>query len=92
MPPRLPYRVLTTVVLMAALLLPLPARAAAGRPQPAGPALLEDLAQTFRHWLAGLWSGTFEKNGAMVDPDGRTTPANSPGERGDNGPMIDPDG
>jgi hypothetical protein len=92
MSPRLPCRVLTTVVLMAALILPLPARAAAVRPQPAGPAFLEDFAQTFRHWLARAWTGTFEKNGAMVEPDGRTTPASSPGERGDNGPIIDPDG
>jgi hypothetical protein len=89
---RLPRRVLTTVVLMAALILPLPARAAAVRPQPAGPAFLEDLAQTFRHWLVRLWTGTFEKNGPIIDPNGQTTPASSPGQRGDNGAMVDPNG
>jgi hypothetical protein len=83
---------LTTVALMAALALPLPVRAAAVRPQPAGPAFLEDLAQTFRQWLARVWTGTFEKNGPMIDPDGRTTPDNTTGERSDNGAMVDPDG
>jgi len=92
MPPRLPRRALTTVVLMAALTLPLPARAGAVRPQPPGPAFLEDLAQTFRHWLDRLWTGTLEKNGAQTDPNGQPTPASSPGERGDNGMIIDPDG
>jgi hypothetical protein len=91
MSPRLPRRVLTTVALMAALALPLPARAAAVRPQPAGPAFLADLAQTFWQWLA-LWTGTFEKNGAQTDPNGRTTPASTTGERNDNGAMVDPDG
>jgi hypothetical protein len=106
MSPRLPRRVLPTVALMAALALPLPARAAAVRPQPNGPAFLEDLAATFRHWFAHLWIGTFEKSGAQIDPDGqatpdngpiidpngRTTPASTPGVRGDNGAMVDPDG
>ena len=92
MSPRLPRRVLTTVALMAALALPLPARAAAVRPQPAGPAFLEDLARTFQHWFTRLWTGTFEKNGAQIDPDGRTTPANPTGERNDNGAQIDPNG
>jgi hypothetical protein len=92
MSPRLPRRVLTTVALMAALALPLTARAAAVRPQPAGPAFLEDLAQTFRHWFAHLWTGTFEKNGPIIDPDGRTTPANLPGGSNDNGAQTDPNG
>ena len=92
MSPRLPRRALTTIVLMAALVLPLPARAAAVRPQPAGPAFLEDLAQTFQHWLARLWSGTFEKNGPMIDPDGLTSPVSSPGGSNDNGAQTDPNG
>jgi hypothetical protein len=93
MSPRLPRRVLTTVALIAALIiLPLPVRAAAVRSQPASPAFLEDLAETFRHWFARLWTGTFEKNGAQTDPDGRTTPASSPGGRNDNGAQIDPNG
>jgi hypothetical protein len=92
MSPRLPRQVLTTVVLMAALILPLPARAATLRPQPAGPAFLADLAQTFRHWFARLWAGAVEKNGAQTDPDGQATPSNSPGGRGDNGAQIDPNG
>lgn len=92
MSPRLPRRVLTTVVLMAALILPLPARATTVRPQPVRPAFLEDLAQTFRHWFARLWTGPVEKNGAQIDPDGRTTPAISPGGSNDNGAQIDPNG
>ena len=92
MSPHLPRLALTTVVLMAALILPLPARAAAVRPQPAGPAFLEDLAQTFQQWLVRLWTGTLEKNGPMIDPNGRTPPPSPPGERGDNGGMVDPDG
>lgn len=92
MSPRLPRRGLTLVVLMAALILPLPARAAAVRPQPAGPALLEDLARTFQSWLARLWTGTLEKNGPMIDPNGQPTPASTTGERGDNGAQPDPNG
>ncbi len=92
MSPRLPRRVLPTITLLAVLVLPLPAQAAAVRSQPAGPAFLEDLAETFRHWFAHLWTGTFEKNGAQTDPDGRTTPASTTGGNGDNGAMVDPNG
>jgi hypothetical protein len=92
---RLLRRVLTAVVLIAALALPLSAQAAAvQRPAAgvAGPAFLEDLADAFRHWLAHLWTGAFEKNGAMVDPNGGTTPAGTAGVGGDNGAIIDPNG
>jgi hypothetical protein len=101
MSPRLLCRVLATVVLIAALALPLSAQAApVPRPSTgvAGPALLEDLTETFRHWLAHFLSRTFEKNGAMVDPNGTTTPAGTsnggttPAGRSDNGPIIDPNG
>jgi hypothetical protein len=95
MSPRLLRRVLTAVVLIAALVLPLSAQAAAVRRPSAGvagPAFLADLTEAFRHWFAHLWSGTFEKNGAMVDPNGGTTPAGTTGAKGDNGPIIDPDG
>jgi hypothetical protein len=95
MSPRLLRRVLTAVVLIAALALPLSARAAAV-PRPsagvAGPAILEDLADAFRHWLAHLWTGAFEKNGAIIDPNGGTPPAGTARVGGDNGPIIDPDG
>jgi hypothetical protein len=92
---RLLRRVLTAVVLIAALALPLSALAAAvQRPSAgvAGPAILEDLADTFRHWLAHLWTGTLEKNGAMVDPNGGTPPAGTARAGGENGPIIDPNG
>src|SRR5436305_6636551 len=92
MSPRLPRRVLPTIALLAALALPLPAEAATIRSQPAGPAFLEDLAETIQHWFAHLWTGTFEKNGAQTDPNGQTTPADTTSGRGDNGPIIDPDG
>src|SRR3954471_9195935 len=91
MSPRLLRRVLTAVVLIAALALPLSAQASAGPRPPtgvAGPAFLADLTETFRHWFAHLWSGTFEKNGPIIDPNGATTPAG----RGDNGVIIDPNG
>jgi hypothetical protein len=101
MSPRLLRPVLTTVVLIAALALPLSAQAA-GVQSPAidvaGPAFLADLTETFRHWFAHLWCGTFEKNGAQIDPNGATTPAGTanggtpPAERGDNGAMVDPNG
>jgi hypothetical protein len=92
---RLLRRILTAVVLIAALALPLSAQVAAvQRPSAgvAGPAFLEDLADAFRHWLAHLWAGTLEKNGAQIDPNGGTTPAGTAGVGGDNGPIIDPDG
>jgi hypothetical protein len=92
---RLLRRVPTAVVLIAALALPLSAQAAAV-PRPsagvAGPAFLEDLTEAFRHWFAHLWAGTFEKNGAQIDPNGQTTPAGTTGVGGDNGAMVDPNG
>lgn len=100
MSPRLLRRALTTVVLIAALALPLSAQAAGVR-QPsggvAGPAFL-DLTEAFRHWFAHLWAGTLEKNGAIIDSNGGTTPAGTtnggtpPDGRGDNGAMVDPNG
>lgn len=94
MSPRLLRRVLTTVVLIAGLALPLSAQVAEVR-QPsagvAGPAFL-DLTEAFRHWFAHLWTGSFEKNGPIIDPNGATNGGTPPAGRGDNGPVIDPDG
>ncbi len=99
MSPRLLRRALTTVVLIAGLTLPFSAQAAGARPPAvAGPALLMDFTEAFRHWFAHLGSGTLEKNGAQIDPNGTTTPAGTtnggtpPTGRGDNGPIIDPNG
>jgi hypothetical protein len=95
MSPRLLRRALTTVVLIAGLALPLSAQAAGVRQLSggvAGPAFLADLTEAFRHWFAHLWAGTLEKNGAIIDPNGGTTPAGTTAERGDNGAMVDPNG
>ncbi|MEA2603195.1 MAG: hypothetical protein QOF89_4187 [Acidobacteriota bacterium] len=92
MSPHLPRRALPTIALMAALALPLPAQAATARNPSAGPAVLEDLAGSFWHWLNHFWTRTFEKNGAQIDPNGQTPPTVTPGGANDNGAQTDPDG
>jgi|GEM_PF-6243231 len=102
MSPRLLRRALTTVVLIAGLALPLSAQAAGDRQPSAGvagrPAFLVDLTEAFGHWFAHLWTGSFEKNGAQIGPNGLPTTAGTtnggtpPAGRGDNGPVIDPNG
>jgi hypothetical protein len=91
-PPRLPRKALTAAVLMGGLILPIPARAAAVRHPAAGPSVLESSVGIVLHWFSHLWSATFEKNGAQIDPDGRTPPASTAGVPGDHGAQIDPNG
>jgi hypothetical protein len=93
-PPRSPRKLLSAAVLMGVLILPLPARAAVVRHVTARPAVLESSVGIVLHWFSRLWSTTFEKSGAQIDPDGRTSPAtNGPvGVSGDNGAQIDPNG
>jgi len=77
------------------LALPAPAHAAALRHwQPT------NVASWFWSWLQDLGlvpqaekpAGGMEKEGSMLDPDGRTTPGTTPTTSSDEGSMLDPDG
>lgn len=99
MSPCTPRRVLPVLALVAGLALPFPAQAASVRPESSGPAILESLPASIWSWAARLWSNVLQKNGAMVDPDGKPAPAGGtsttapPGSvAGDNGAQTDPDG
>ena len=99
MSPCIPRRALPALALVAGLALPFPAQAAVVRPESSGPAILENLPASFWSWAARLWSGVLQKNGGMVDPNGKPAPADGmsnaappSGEAGDNGAVIDPDG
>jgi hypothetical protein len=93
-PPRWPRKALAAAVLIGGLILPIPARAVVIRHPAAGPAVLESSIGIVLHWFSLLWTATFEKNGAQIDPDGRPAPAanGATGASTDNGAMIDPDG
>jgi hypothetical protein len=91
-PPRLCRKALTAAVLMGGLILPLPARARVVRHPTAGPAVLEDSVGIVLHWFSHLWTAAFEKNGAQIDPDGRTAPTSPAGVSIDYGAQIDPNG
>jgi hypothetical protein len=91
-PPRLPRKALAAAILMGGLILPIPARAAVVRHLTAGPAVLETSVGIVLHWFSHLWSATFEKYGAQIDPNGRTPPASTTGASTDYGAQIDPDG
>jgi hypothetical protein len=54
------------------------------------PSFPGDFASSFvRAWRSPAGADTTVKNGLMIDPNGATVPASTPGE---NGLMIDPDG
>ncbi|HSG40177.1 MAG TPA: hypothetical protein VLE27_11110 [Thermoanaerobaculia bacterium] len=91
-----PRRVLPVLAVLAGLALPFPTEAAVQRSRPA---ILESLPGSLWSWAARLWPGTLQKNGAMIDPDGKPTPVDGtntttpPGAgAGDNGAQTDPDG
>ncbi len=95
----MPRRVLPVLAVLAGLALPFHAQAATVRPESPRAAVLESLAAGFWNWAFRLGSGVLQKNGSMVDPNGKPVPVDGTsnaappvGGPGDNGSMVDPDG
>ena len=95
----IPRRFLPVLAVVAGLALPFPAQAASVRSESSGPAILASLPASFWSWAARLGFAVLQKNGPVIDPDGKPVPAPGSsnaappgGGTGDNGAMIDPDG